>query len=61
MMEERRWMDDIFYRSLVRDIFYLIAIMQDLMFATSLLFRFMNSLSHFQKRKSKHTLDVKKQ
>lgn len=40
-------MDDIFYRSLVRDIFYLIAIMQDLMFATSLLFRFMNSLSHF--------------
>jgi hypothetical protein len=54
-------MDDIFYRSLVRDIFYLIAIMQDLMFATSLLFRFMNSLSHFQKRKGKHTLDVKKQ
>jgi hypothetical protein len=40
-------MNDSFYRSLVGDLLYLTATMQDLMFATSLLFKFMNSLSHF--------------
>jgi len=49
-------MDVTFYKSLVENLLYLTATRSDIMFATSLLCRFMNSPGHFHLEVAKKVL-----